>query len=106
MKIKKSELKQIIREVILNEGKELSPDKIKAIADMTNINDHTGARVFLSHEIKNKNLEDSYGALYTLNNYFGYMPQELLKIREMLDKRLFKLTKQKFSNHPQIKDEF
>ena len=83
---------------IITEGKEFPVDIIKRIQKMTDQNDHTGARMLAAKSIKNKKMLAAYEGLDAINAYFGHSPQEMISLRNQLDKRLFDFLKKNFAN--------
>ncbi len=83
---------------LLKEAKAFPANIIKEIANLTEFNDHNGARILLAKTIKNKNLEKAYQGIANLVDYYGHMPQDLGKIRYEIDKKMFKHVKQTYSN--------
>ena len=89
----------------VNEAKELNPAGIKSLATLTDINNHTRARLALAQYVGDKRLIRAYqGIMYV---------EELLrdsndtnKARARLDKQLFYKTKKVFSNYDDIKGAF
>ena len=90
---------------ILTEAIELPSKDIKMLAKMTDYNNHNEARVYLARKLGNKNLVKSYDALMVLHNQMNQM-NDLIKVREKLDKMLFKQAKRYYSNFKDINSAF
>ena len=87
---------------IVTEGKEFPVDIIKRVAKMTDHNDHGGARILVAKTIKNKKMLAAYEGLDRINAYFGHSPQEMISIRNKIDKQLFDFLKKNYSNGQDI----
>jgi hypothetical protein len=77
----------------------ISPKIVSQIAQMTDYNDHTGARKLIATSIlKNKKMASAYEGLENLHQFFGHMPRELMNVRDvMLEQMLKKQLQQKLS---------
>jgi hypothetical protein len=87
---------------ILIEAKEFPVQVIKKVQQMTDHNDHAGARILVAKNINNKKMLAAYEGLDAMNAYFGHSPQELLSLRNKLDKELFVYLKKAFTNGQDI----
>ena len=90
---------------ILTEAKELPSKDIKMLAKLTDYNNHNEARVYLARKLGNKNLVKSYDALMVLHNQMNQM-NDLMRVREKLDKMLFTQAKRYYSNFKDINSAF
>ena len=90
---------------ILTEAKELPLKDIKMLAKMTDYNNHNEARIYLARKLGNKNLVKSYDAVMVLHNQINQM-NDLMKVREKLDKMLFTQAKRYYSNFNDIEGAF
>ena len=90
---------------ILTEAKELPLKDIKMLAKMTDYNNHNEARIYLARKLGNKNLVKSYDAVMVLHNQMNQM-NDLMKVRENLDKMLFTQAKRYYSNFNDIEGAF
>jgi|TARA_R110000744_G_scaffold25101_1_gene62386 hypothetical protein len=90
---------------ILTEAIELPSKDIKMLAKMTDYNNHNEARIYLARKLGNKNLVKSYDAIMVLHNQMNQM-NDLIKVREKLDKMLFKQAKRYYSNFKDINSAF
>ena len=87
---------------ILTEKKELGGAKIHMIDRATDSNHHNEARRLLAVAMGNKKLAKVYTAIEDLNMALGHLPPELSKLRNKLDKDLFKQAKKTYSDYEQI----
>ena len=90
-----------LKNILLNEKKELDSQTIQAVAKMTDSNAHTHARIELAQALRDKKLEKAYRAINELHNYFRQM-NELMHAREKLDKELKAKLQSKFANFNEI----
>ena len=90
---------------ILTEAIELPSKDIKMLAKMTDYNNHNEARIYLARKLGNKNLVKSYDAIMVLHNQMNQM-NDLIKVREKLDKMLFKQAKRYYSKVKDINSAF
>ena len=89
---------------ILLEKRELNPKYVKELSQMTDRNDHLGARTYLSYLLggtKGK-LRQYYDAASQINVVFGHTPPELSKLNQKMEKQLYKDIKKQFSNAKEI----
>lgn len=100
----KSKIRRIIREEVkqLTERKEAPSALIDAIANMTDRNDHTGARRLLSAAVNAKKLHIAYNGLEATAEIFRHMPQSALKLRSELDQELEKSVIKAYNNADEI----
>ena len=91
---------------ILTEKKELGGAMIKKIDMATDRNNHNEARRLLAVAMGNKKLAKVYTAIEDLNMALGHLPPELSKLRNKLDKDLFKQAKKTYSDYEQISGVF
>ncbi len=91
----------------LTEKKELDSKTIGYITRMTNTNNHNAARHMLASDFLGKNspLVTSYKALMTLHDYLRDM-NDLTKVRDKLDKKLFAGAERVYSNMDDIHKAF
>ena len=90
---------------ILLEKRELNPKYVKELSQMTDRNDHLGARTFLSYQIEGHNRGNFFkywNAASEINVVFGHTPPELRKLNKKMEKRLYKAIKQRFGNAREI----
>ena len=92
---------------ILTEKKELGGAMINIIDRLTDSNNHNEARLQLAKSFLGKNspLVKSYEALIVLHNQMNQM-NDLMKVREKLDKMLFTQAKRYYSNFKDINSAF
>ena len=87
---------------ILLEKKEFQQVYLDKLNSLTQRNNHTDARVFLSIMMGNKKLEKFYKAMYELNDVFGGYGPELSKLNQKMEKELYKAIKKYYSNAKEI----
>ena len=75
---------------ILLEKKEFQQVYLDKLHSLTQRNNHTDARVFLSVMMGNKKLEKFYKAMHELNDLFGGYGPELSKLNQKMEKELYK----------------
>jgi hypothetical protein len=87
----------------ISEKKELGGAKIHMIDRLTDSNNHNEARLQLAKSFLGKNspLVQSYEALIVLHNQMNQM-NDLMKVREKLDKMLFNGAKRVYSDYDAI----
>ena len=61
---------------------------IKNLEDMTDVNDHSGRIIKIAQIIKNKKAEKALKAINDIASYFGSMPFELSKVRNVIMDRM------------------
>ena len=87
---------------ILLEKREFDSKYVQKVDKMTDSNNHTEARIFLSHMMRDKRLLKFYKAMKELNYVFnGYGP-ELSKLNQKMEKELYKAIQKQFSNAKEI----
>ena len=89
---------------ILLEKRELDPKYVKELSQMTDRNDHLGARTYLSYFLggtKSK-MRQYWDAVSQINTVFGHTPPELNKLNQKMEKQLYKAIKKKFANSAEI----
>ena len=89
---------------ILLEKKEFQQVYLDKLNSLTQRNNHTDARVFLSVMMGNKKLEKFYKAMYELNDVFGGYGPELSKLNQKMEKELYRQLYRKYSNYDEIYD--
>ena len=87
---------------ILLEKRELDSRYVKMVGYHTEKNNHTGARIFISHMMRDKKLTKFYKAMNELNYIFGGYPSELSKLNAKMEKELYNLIQKQFSNADEI----
>tara|TARA_R100000664_G_C2652838_1_gene72662 strand:- start:230 stop:541 length:312 start_codon:yes stop_codon:yes gene_type:complete len=86
----------------LNEKKDLDSKYVKQVAQMTDRNNHTEARLLLSKMMKNKKLERFYKAMLELNDILGGYPPPLSKVMSEMDKDLYRNLIRNYKNYDEI----
>ena len=96
-----------IKEDLIAEKKELGGAMINTIDRLTDSNNHNEARLQLAKSMLGKNspLVQSYEALIVLHNQMNQM-NDLMKVREKLDKMLFTGAKRVYSDYDAINGAF
>ena len=87
---------------ILLEKRELDSKYVKTVIFHTRHNNHTEARIFLSHMMRNKKLLKFYNAMSDLRDVFGGFDGHLSKVNQDMEKELYKQIKKQFSNAKEI----
>ena len=87
---------------ILLEKREFDSKYVQKVDKMTNSNNHTEARIYLSMMLRNKKLEKFYRAMKELNDVFGGYGPELSKLNQKMEKQLYQHLKHQFSNAKEI----
>ena len=88
---------------IIQEGKKTLSDKIvKEIQELTDSNNHAEARILICKEMKYKKLLLAFEGVNNIHEYYGNLTSELNKIRNDLDKVLFKQIKKDLSNGQEV----
>jgi len=87
---------------LITEKKELGGALINKIERLTDSNYHSMARRVLAMAMGNKKLASVYGSMEEINVALGHLPPELSKLRNKLDKDLFKQAKKTYSDYEQI----
>ena len=87
---------------ILLEKRELDSKYVKTVIFHTRHNNHTEARIFLSHMMRDKKLTKFYKAMKELNDVFGGYGPELSKLNQKMEKQLYQHLKHQFTNAKEI----
>ena len=91
---------------LITEKKELGGALINKIERLTDRNNHNEARKVLAAAMGDKRFAKAYAAMEELNVALGYLPPELGKLRDRLDKKLFIQAKKMYSDYEQIHGAF
>ena len=91
---------------LITEKKELGGAVINKIERLTDRNNHNEARRVLAAAMGDKRFAKAYAAMEELNVALGYLPPELGKLRDRLDKKLFIQAKKMYSDYEQIHGAF
>ena len=91
---------------LITEKKELGGALINKIERLTDRNNHNEARKVLAAAMGAKRFAKAYAAMEELNVALGYLPPELGKLRNRLDKKLFIQAKKTYSDYEQIHGAF
>lgn len=94
--------KIMAKESVLLEKKELPANSVKKIAQMTDRNNHTEARIVLSKLMGWKNGEKFYKAMSDLRDIFGGYDGHLSKVNEKMEKELYRQMLRTWSNYDDI----
>ena len=86
----------------LNEKKKLDQKYLDKLHLLTQNNNHTEARIYLSMMLQNKKLRKFYTAMMELRDVFGGYGPELSKLNQKMEKELYKDIKRKFGNAEDI----
>ena len=87
---------------ILTEKKKMQTVYLTKLHQLTQRNNHTDARVFLSVMMGNKKLEKFYKAMSELNDVFGGYGPELSKLNQKMEKELYKSIKKYYLNSAEV----
>ena len=87
---------------ILTEKKKFDQKYLNQVHKYTQSNNHTQARIFLTHMMKEKKLLKFYNAMRELNDVFGGYGPELSKLNQKMEKQLYQHLKHQFSNAKEI----
>ena len=87
---------------ILTEKKELGGALINKIERLTDRNDHNMSRRVLAMAMGNKKFAQAYAGMEEITIALGYLPPELGKLRNRMDKKLFAQAKKMYSDYEQI----
>ena len=82
--------------------RKLDSKYVQKVAKYTDKNNHTQARIFLSHMMRNKKLLKFYNAMSDLRDVFGGFDGHLSKVNQNMEKELYKQIKKQFSNAKEI----
>ena len=91
---------------ILTEKKELGGALINKIERLTDRNNHNEARKVLAAAMGDKRFAKAYAGMEEISIALGYLPPELSKLRNRLDKKLFIQAKKTYSDYEQIHGAF
>ena len=91
---------------LITEKKELGGALINKIERLTDRNNHNEARKVLAAAMGAKRFAKAYAAMEELNVALGYLPPELGKLRDRLDKKLFAQAKKMYSDYDAISGAF
>ena len=105
--IKEEVHKPTITEELIGEFGPLTERKldskyVQKIAKYTDRNNHTQARIFLSHMMRNKKLLKFYNAMSDLRDVFGGFDGHLSKVNQDMEKELYRQIKKQFKNAKEI----
>lgn len=75
----------------------ISKSEIDKLAELTEQNAHTKARIYLTILLGAKDLEKCYRAVNDLHIFFGNLPYGLSQVRDELDGRLFQYVEENCS---------
>ena len=87
---------------ILTEKKKFDQKYLNQVHKYTQSNNHTQARIFLTHMMKEKKLLKFYNAMRELNDVFGGYGPELSKLNQKMEKELYKQLYRTYSNYDDI----
>ena len=88
---------QRLGEEKVDEAMKIAPQAFKQLAKLTDNNDHNRAVMEGFKLFRNKKMAKAAEGLMMMHEAFGHMPQELLKVRNMMYEILFKEAKKKLS---------
>ena len=87
---------------ILTEARNLDSKYIQKVAKYTDRNNHTQARIFLTHMMREKKLLKFYNAMRELNDVFGGYGPELSKLNQKMEKELYKAIQKSYLNSAEV----
>ena len=87
---------------LVSEAKRLDDKHLNKLHKMTQSNNHGEARIFLSQMLQNNKLYRFYNAMATLNDILGGDGPEQTKLKQKMEKVLYKDIKKKYSNSAEI----
>ena len=87
---------------ILTEKKKLDQKYLDKVHKLTQRNNHTEARMFLSIVMRNQKLEKFYKAMSELNDVLGGYGGELSKLNAKMEKVLYKEIQRNFLNSAEV----
>ena len=87
---------------ILLEKKKFDQKYLNQVHKATQSNNHTEARIFLSHMMGEKKLLKFYNAMNELNDVFGGYPPELIKLNQKMEKELYKAIQKSYLNSAEV----
>ena len=88
---------QRLGEEKVDEAMKIAPQAFKQLAKLTDNNDHNRAVMEGFKLFKNKKMAKATQGLMDMHDAFGHMPQEMLKVRDMMYQILFDEAKKKLS---------
>ena len=91
-----------ITEGQLNEKKKIDQKYLDKLHLLTQNNNHTEARIYLSMMLQNKKLRKFYTAMMELRDVFGGYGPELSKLNQKMEKELYKQIKKKYANSAEV----
>ena len=91
-----------LREGMLLEKKELDSKSVKKVAQMTDRNNHTEARIFLSAKMGWKKGIKFYKAMMDINDVFNGYPGGASQLNNMMEKELYREMLRTWSNYDDI----
>ena len=86
----------------LNEKKKLDQKYLDKLHLLTQNNNHTEARIYLSMMLQNKKLRKFYTAMMELRDVFGGYGPELSKLNQKMEKELYKTIKKTYLNSAEV----
>ena len=86
----------------LNEKKKLDQKYLDKLHLLTQNNNHTEARIYLSMMLQNKKLRKFYTAMMELRDVFGGYGPELSKLNQKMEKELYKAIKKYYLNSAEV----
>tara|TARA_B100000287_G_scaffold417809_1_gene453999 strand:+ start:152 stop:496 length:345 start_codon:yes stop_codon:yes gene_type:complete len=101
-KIIKEEYVKILKKKNITEAKKLDQKYLNKIHKLTQRNNHTEARIFLSTMMRNKKLLKFYNAMNDLNAVFGGYGPELSKLNQKMEQELYKNIKKNYANSAEV----
>ena len=87
---------------ILTEARKLDQKYLDKLHLLTQNNNHTEARIYLSMMLQNKKLRKFYAAMMELRDVFGGYGPELNKLNQKMEKELYKELNRAYSNAKEI----
>ena len=87
---------------ILTEKKKFDQKYLNKVHKYTQSNNHTQARIFLTHMMRDRKLTKFYKAMKELNDVFGGYGSELSKLNQKMEKELYRQIKKQFKNAKEI----
>ena len=87
---------------LLTEAKKLDQKYLDKLHLLTQNNNHTEARIYLSIMLQNKKLRKFYTAMMELRDVFGGYGPELSKLNQKMEKELYKQIKKKYANSAEV----
>ena len=87
---------------ILLEKKKFDQKYLDKVHKYTQSNNHTQARIFLTHMMREKKLLKFYNAMRELNDVFGGYGPELSKLNQKMEKQLYIAIQKQFLNAEEI----